>query len=272
MNQVYYNELTKLLNNYKDVIDNDEDIKELNKILALIKKGGYTPTIIKKISSLFGRLKPLLGYSNKSKQTLKKYGDCRIIGLTIYRTPLSDVLMSTLNLISLGKWGKSTKKYSFDKFFHLALVATVQCDNEMKNIIIEKNEVVNISTSYNTNSETQIYPLAIDNGINTLNTLMAETLNMVGDKSFFYYDPFYNNCQYFIRYILEANKINTIDAEKFLFQDITQILKETPTYLHRFGRKITDLAATFTRLIGGCNTCENANKTRKLLLNHINSL
>ncbi|NCX94375.1 MAG: hypothetical protein EBX40_06845, partial [Gammaproteobacteria bacterium] len=64
-------------------------------------------------------------FNNVSSQTLRDYGEYTIHGLQIYRTPISSLLNSAMNLISLGKWNELRKKYGYDTLFHTALVCDI---------------------------------------------------------------------------------------------------------------------------------------------------
>ena len=87
------------------------------------------------------------------------------------RTPIMGILNTVLNGISFGQWGKSLKNNNYDTLFHLALIADTDGGRQ---IVIEKNEQINISTSYNVSdkSESQIVNL---NGLNiTVNELLGK--------------------------------------------------------------------------------------------------
>tara|TARA_R110002073_G_scaffold157525_1_gene312918 strand:+ start:114 stop:1064 length:951 start_codon:yes stop_codon:yes gene_type:complete len=195
-------------------------------------------------------------FTHKSQDILNKYGNCPIISLQIYRTPIYEWINKAFQIISLGKWNKLRKKYNFDKMFHLALVATVSCENKqtnktkIHNVLIEKNETILISDYYQTNKDTEIYPINVDK-IYTINQMLEKTLKDVGNEKFYLYDGLRNNCQYFIRYILKSNYLYTKHINEFLFQDIKKIVEELPPYFKTFQKKITDIASFVKRKTGG---------------------
>jgi hypothetical protein len=242
-----------------------------------ISKTFRTKKINKEISLIFGELKPehshlsgsgifdffkkgvekvkeffsprLDGYSNTSKKTLEQYGNLPIKSLTIYRTPISSLIDKALNLISFGKFGDLKKQYGFDKLFHLALVANVG----NKNIIIEKNEVVNISTEYKTSKDTETFTIDIKGQTFTVNEMLDKARKNVGDKTFFDYDAFKNNCQFFIRYCLEAIGLYTEPAKNFLFQDVEGIYKGLPSYVSKIAKVTTRTGAVVSKILGKGN-------------------
>jgi hypothetical protein len=220
-------------------------------ILSFFKKGAeVVKKGISKISSVF---KPRLdGYNNTSTSNLTAYGDLPITSLTIYRTPIMGVIDKAINIISLGKWGTLKNKYGFDEMFHLALIANVG----NKNIVIEKNEVININTSYKTSDKTETLPINLT-GPMTINEMLNKGRASVGDNMWFSYDAFKNNCQYFIKYCLEASGLYDTKAKDFLFQDITELTKEMPEYVKRFANVATTTGAIINKITGqGQDKCE----------------
>lgn len=188
-------------------------------------------------------------FNNISSKTLLDYGNYTIKHMQIYRTPISTLLNSALNLISLGKWNDLRSKYGFDKLFHTALV----CDIGGKNIIIEKNEVVNISTQYKTSKDTETFNIDMSNKSFTINDMIMSCKKRMGDKDFFDYDAFRNNCQVFIKNMLESVDLYTTDVSKFLFQDLSEIYSKLPSYTSKIAKLITRAGAFISRLKGDGN-------------------
>jgi hypothetical protein len=186
-------------------------------------------------------------YNNKSTKTLKDYGNNKIIGLKIMRTPIMGILNTVLNGISFGQWGKSLKNNNYDTLFHLALIADTDGGRQ---IVIEKNEQINISTSYNVSdkSESQIVDLK---GLNiTVNELLEKTRNSVGDDKYYLYDGLSNNCQWYIRYILLSNGLYSEEAKSFLFQSMDEIKKEIQPYVGKIMNAVTNTGAIVAQLLG----------------------
>lgn len=190
--------------------------------------------------------------NNISKKTLEQYGDEPIQKIQIARTPLSNLLLTGVNLISLNTFDDLRKKYGFDNLYHLSMIAYLPNTN----IIIEKNETVVIeplSTSTSLNDKTEYFDVEIPRGL-TLNTMINNTINDLGSSKFYSYSAFNNNCQVFIEAILDSNNISSQRAHDFLFQDLSGIRNELNnseySYVPKVVNKITDLASTFSRLIG----------------------
>jgi hypothetical protein len=186
-------------------------------------------------------------YNNKSRSTLEQYGNEPIESIELVRTPIKSMLNSALNFISLGRWDQLKQKYSFDKLFHLGLVAKLK----NKNIVVEKNEVINISTNYNVDSDSEVMRIATPQGL-TLNSMLDKTKERIGNDNFFLYDAFGSrNCQNFIKDILEANGLLTAENKAWLFQDVSELAKELPGYVPQVAKALTDVAATANKIVGG---------------------
>lgn len=223
--------------------------------LSDIIKSGY-----EKVKGFFS---PREDFNNMSRKTLSQFGESKIKSLQIMRTPIVDALNTILNVISLGKWNKVRKEVGYDKLFHLALVASVETPTGLKNIILEKNETVDIGTSYKTSKDTETFnvPLQFSRGI-TLNQLVQNTLNKMGKSNFFRYDAFINNCQVFIRNLLSSSGLLTTDADKFLFQPLDEVIKKVPSWVQPISRAITDIAAVGSKIIGKGNKCKCVKKCK----------
>lgn len=190
-------------------------------------------------------------FNNISKKTISDLGNFPITSLAIYRTPINSIINKALNIISFGKWEKLKARYGFDRLFHLALVATVNAGGTLKNVIMEKNEVVNVSTSYKTDHQTEIYQIPLNpNQKLTVSQILNNARQKVGDKTFFSYDAFKNNCQFFIKYLLEGVNLYTDGAKNFLFQDLTEIIKGLPSYIGQIANAVTTTGAVVSKLSG----------------------
>lgn len=194
-----------------------------------------------------------LGFNNVSTRTLEKYGDLPIQRLMIFRTPVSAMLPGALNLLSFGKFNQLIKNKGYDNLFHLALVASVQdpdVPGGIKNIIIEKNEVINISTTYTTKDTTQYLEIDLRGKVFNIKEMLEEARRNVGDEKFFSYDAFNNNCQWFIRYNLEAIGLYTPESQNFLFQDLRDIHRQLPGYVGTIANIATTSASILNKLLG----------------------
>jgi hypothetical protein len=186
-------------------------------------------------------------YNNKSTKTLKDFGNGKIIGLKIMRTPIMGILNTVLNGISFGQWGKALKSNNIDTLFHLALIADTDAGRQ---IVIEKNEQINISTSYNVNEKSESQIINLNGLIITVNEMLEKARQSVGDDKYFLYDGLSNNCQWYIRYILESNGLYSEQAKSFLFQSLDEIKKDIQPYVGKVMNAVTDTGAIVSQLLG----------------------
>jgi len=193
-------------------------------------------------------------YPKESQKTLEQYGDSPIVKLTVYRTPLKEFNNYLVNIISLGSYDKIRKELGkdYDKMYHLALVALVQQpDGTLKNVIIEKHARVNITTKYETNAKTEMMPVALKNPHLTVKILTETLRRRVGDKYYFAYSALGgNNCQNYVLDLLKGVNLLTPELHKFIFQDLTPILKNIAPHTRTASDLITNFWAWKDKLLG----------------------
>jgi hypothetical protein len=194
--------------------------------------------------------------NNKSTKTLEQYGRFQIgPEVHILRTPLSSKWTNALNTLSLGAYNK----IQGDKpLYHVGVVFFVAGHP----ILIEKNEVVNVeplhtSGAVKPNTEKFIIKTTTKT---TLDDIINKTLQRMGADAFYSYNAMTrssesrNNCQDFVKNILQSAGLWSQQAEKFLYQDISHLNKGFEK--HNVGfvpdavKKVTELGSRFSRLIG----------------------
>lgn len=185
-------------------------------------------------------------YNNTTTNNLTKYGDLPIKRLSIFRTPIKKIGENLINLFTLGKFAKLKKEFNYDEFFHMALIADVGD----KTLVIEKNEVINVNTSYHTTEKTEKLDVDMKGEHFTINEMMEEAREQQGDKKWFLYDPWENNCQYFIKYNLEAVGLYGEKEKEFIFQDIKEIVKQIHPVSKALTRGVMNTAAFVDKILG----------------------
>ena len=204
------------------------------------------------VTNVLGRLKPnVSGFTNQSKAILGKYGKGVVVKLVIIRQPIMGVLDTIINTISFGTFQKAKQKYGYDKLFHLQLAAYVKVGRGVTKIVLEKNETVDmsVSTEHVQTGDKEFLIVPFEKTF-TLEHMVNTAREQQGDQRFFEYDPFKNNCQWFISYLLHAEELYGPKEKAFLFQDLTEFTKDLPKWLPEFARKVTDLGATVSNLRG----------------------
>ena len=205
--------------------------------------GDFLKKGIEKVKDVF---RPTYKLNNISTKTLNLYGNKTISSMSVYRTPIQSMINIALNLLSFGKFEEVKKKYGYDTLFHLALVCVI----DGKNVIVEKNEVINISTSYTVTSDTETMPVSTGGKLLTLSRMLENTKKYMGDTKFYQYDASNNNCQDFIIAILNSNNLLTPLVNTFVKQNTEELLKELPEYTSKVSRFLTDTGAIISRILG----------------------
>lgn len=190
-------------------------------------------------------------FNISSSKVLAKYGNDRIVLIQINRTPIYNSINRALNLISLGKWNKTRSEFNYDTLFHLSMTLTVQTKTgEYRPVLIEKNQQVSILDRPKMYDTTEIETINMKNSSLTVNELLQNTINHIGKQHFFTYDAFSFNCQDFIKNILISNNLYTDKLDKFVYQKLTNLIDNLPSYVPITSRIITDLASWIDRLRG----------------------
>lgn len=190
---------------------------------------------------------PKNSMSNTSNKTVKKFGDLKVVKISIRRKPIYKWIDSVFNAISFGKWTEAKKKASYDDLFHLS--AIVQLENSTR-LMIEKNEKINITASFDSGGNEAQWIEVQTPGDKTLHEMLQNTLNHMGNHKFFQYNAFENNCQDFIIGFLKANNLLTPDAEAFIKQDTVTLLKEMPGYAGKISQFVTDMGGRVSEIFG----------------------
>ena len=178
-------------------------------------------------------------YPPQVKNLLLKHGNHRIVNIKLCKEPVSSNLEFLMKALT-GKntWEDAKRKYGFDKFYHLFMIVTMEDGSRLH---VEKNEIIRMSEN------PRACPDALDLGSPsqsiTVNELLDRTKQTVGDSNFFTYDPFKNNCQSFISYLLKTMGLYNDSASKFVYQDIQGLVSALPSYTNPVAKGLTSVGA-----------------------------
>ena len=193
---------------------------------------------------------PRKGYPPKVRAYLAKISGGVVNSIQIRRNPIQSLINIALNKITQGKLEEVKRVFGYDKLFHLSMIVGFMLENKQQFCVIEKNEVINISPSFQTTDDTEYYSIPISPTNLTVGEMMARAEEAVG-PSFFLYDAFNNNCQMFLLNILRANGLLNPEAEAFINQRADEIVKGLPSYTAPVARALTDVAAIANVAIQG---------------------
>jgi len=188
-------------------------------------------------------------YNNISKKTLDTFGSMKILTLKIRRVPVPSFISTYIKLVSFNR-----ANVDYDKLYHLSLLATVE---NGETIVLEKNEVIKIAPFDQHYEGEEIYRIPIKHKKDlTILNMCTIAREKVGDMKWYSYDAYYNNCQYWIRYLLEAVNLYNKATADFLFQDLTDLIKKTPYLAQKLNNFITHTAALVNKYTGQGKTIE----------------
>ena len=194
----------------------------------------------------------LSNYPNSAKKTMETLGDLPVESAEIVRTPISKVLSKFINLLSAGKFEQASKDAGYDNLFHLQLVLNVRSTNgQMKKVAIQKTERVQVDGSLTgVTAETEYLSVSIGNKKFTPNEMLEKTRKRIGDRDFFGYDSFKNNCQNFILNLLKSEGLAGTKETKFLYQDTKAIADKIPSLSKKIMNFTTDAGNVFSKVLG----------------------
>jgi hypothetical protein len=181
------------------------------------------------------------------RKWLEKYGDMEVYQLKLCRRPIRSMIEKLANLLSLGKFEANKEKLSYDKLMHLFMVVEMA---DFKTFTIEKNHVVEITPAkWEQNSDTEEMQLPISTQFKIGKQFISAEQN-VGAERLWVYDARTQNCQYFIKWMLQHTSAWSARAEKFVMQDVVGVL-EGMGFLGKAAKVVTDIAGTADTIING---------------------
>jgi hypothetical protein len=183
-------------------------------------------------------------YPPSVRKLLKTNGEKKIVSANINRKPVEKKLSGLLNVLSLGQFKKNIENEPYDDLFHLSIVLRTE---DGKDILVEKNEVINMAMKGRKGGEN--LPIAPFAGGKTLNEIMENTKKRMGGN-FYGYSARNNNCQDFIMALLQSNGMGDANDFTFVKQDAKQMFKGLGT-LSKVADFITDLGGATNVLIKG---------------------
>lgn len=179
-----------------------------------------------------------MDYSPPAREFLAKNGDKTIRRLTLFKHPIPTWVEKLFEWVSLGVWEQKKKEHGFDEFYHLGIIVEFGDGEE---IVIEKNEVIQFN-KLPTHPETKIKEVNL-NFLITINEWLEKTRKRMGTDKFFRYDSFTNNCQVFVKNLLESVDKYNEENKEFVFQNIYRLFTDLPKRIDRLASGTTNFAA-----------------------------
>jgi len=184
----------------------------------------------------------------KVRGLVKRFKDVPIVGITINRTPVNEMLIKALNTVSSGHFGSKLEESPYDKLYHLRIDCKLQNGKTVK---LEKNEVVNadVNPSVAKDAETKVLG-NMKQGL-TLKGLLQGGERVMGNK-FIPYDAVHNNCQDFIMGILRGSDIGDQSDFDFIKQHTKDFFKgKDQKHVRQTAKFLTDAGGKVNEIIYG---------------------
>ena len=216
------------------------------------------------VASTLASATSISDYSTKTAAQLKRYGDYPVVAVQVRRVPVHKALDMALQGVSGGKWEELKTKYGFDQFYHSSIVVTLKGKKvgalkpgegrgvlrTPKKLAIEKLEVVSVNENIEVGPGMETIEVAVQQPF-TINEMFAKARASVGDSTFFSYSALGgNNCQRFIKVLLEAEGLYSEPVALFVFQDISSLAAELPGSTLAFADTVTHLGALANKYLG----------------------
>ena len=229
-----------------------------NKPLSIydIEGRGFLDSLKSGIKNVYGRVKGFItgvrnDYQPYVRNLLEKISNNKIIKLVVIREPIKQAINMLVNAITDNKVNEFKKQVGIDDLFHLYMIATLD-DGIL--VRIEKNseiDVKQISSMPKVNNDNMLN-INIPNSL-TVNDLLANTKNKIGDRLFWDYDSIKNNCQDFLYNLLYTNGFESSNPsmKSFIKQDLTRLSKSLSSTSKNIMGKITTLGKQVQILVGG---------------------
>ena len=232
----------------RHALDHDTAVRQMRALYRSVgrepKAGDFIPFIKSIPSRITGFFQgKRLNYRPQDREFLGKYGNETIKEVYVLRTPLDGILDKVMSLISLGKFDKMKAEYNYTDYYHLFVVVRL---SDGVFVRIEKNQTIELKVlgaKPKVEESMDVFPRQEI----TLNELLNNAEKLMGKEAYFVYDPKHNNCQVFVKSLLEANGMLTSDLEDFVMQDVSSL----PSFTHSIARAVTDLGHKVDILASG---------------------
>ena len=179
----------------------------------------------------------------KVQNLYKKIKNDKVNELVIFRRPVGKAIEKALDAFSGGAVDKFFKNTNYDSLFHLGIIVN-------KKYLFHKQENFELSTipggyaKFIKGKELELSPVSGFSDDLTIKRVFRDTRKLMGEKKFYGYSAFSNNCQKFVVKVMTA-----IDKD-FVLQDLKKLSKKVPSFTKKMTTFFTDFARTARRVIG----------------------
>lgn len=180
------------------------------------------------------------------RKWLRRDGDKNVVHMIVCRTPVIQTVQKALDIVSLGAWSRAKKRLDYDDMYHLYLFVTYDDGTTYR---IEKNEVVTVFKTKHIVGDCK--PVNRIRGRKIKVKDLIENSVRHNPLTFWLYASRTNNCQVFVKSILDSNGLNTPELNDFIKQDAIKLFERLPAYVEIIANLTTDLGARANILLEG---------------------
>jgi hypothetical protein len=204
-------------------------------VVMTLRGGSFISEVARHIKGIVSAIK---GYrTNLPPQTREvleanNNGNSNILKIKVCRKPLKGIYQKTIDTVRAIS-GATNEPH--DKLFHLYMIAYLENGNAIQ---VEKEQDLKASY-YTPDSLESSFEINLTKPL-TINKMFETTLAKIGERSFYHYDAFKDNCQKFIYDNLTENGIKlSQDQKNFIMQKVDNLV---PMWAKRITGFLTDLA------------------------------
>jgi hypothetical protein len=162
-------------------------------------------------------------YNKKSQKILDLYGEHKLTKIYLVRQPLGKFVTFLFNMLTFYNYDTLINEKQHNLPYHTLLVFQIKLQNGIKKmLLLEKNNCINICENFVVN-KFEIKELNIKNKNFTINSILKSTQQRLGNKKYFNWNLYTNNCQEFTKEILKTIKKYNKTNKKFILRN--KILK-----------------------------------------------
>jgi hypothetical protein len=211
---------SKIVEEYKKIKTGGKKVKDQKNDRKLL--GGNIPDLTPDYSH----------YPKDSHHVLEKIGKYKIDRIQLVRRPVRKYVQQILHIISLGYFDKARQEQGYDHFFHLSMIVDLTDEaGNLYQIFIDKApriEIYDHLPESKLTEDAEYISVGHPDAVTTLYEMLENTRLRVGDTAFFSYDGFSNNCQGFLKMLLQTVGLWSERAKKFTYQDSVTTLSKLP--------------------------------------------
>lgn len=220
--------------------------------------GSFFDSLKSGVKNVYGRVKGFItGVRNDFqpyvRSLLEKIKDKNVMSIVVIREPIKEAVGMLANAVSMGKIAEFKKQNGVDDLFHLFMILTLDDGTFIR---VEKNSEIDIFAVNSLPMEGKDqnrFQVVMPEEKKTLNEMLDNTKNKIGDSLFYSYNPLSNNCQNFLYNVLFYNGFSELNPrmKQFIIQDLTKLSKTLSPMSKDVLSGITTLGKRVQILTGG---------------------